>query len=53
MIDPTSPKGRVMAAALRLAEAKPWCSVTLLDIGESAAAMVNRALSQRKKGAAS
>jgi AcrR family transcriptional regulator len=36
MIDPTSPKGRVMAAALRLAEAKPWCSVTLLDIGESA-----------------
>jgi ubiquinone biosynthesis protein COQ9 len=36
MIDPASPKGRVIAAALRLAEAKPWSSITLLDIAESA-----------------
>ena len=32
----STPKGRIVAAALRLAEAKPWREVTLLDIARGA-----------------
>jgi AcrR family transcriptional regulator len=36
MIDQSTPKGRLVAAALRLAAAGPWEKVTLADIAESA-----------------
>ena len=35
MIDPTTTKGRVVTAALRLAAERPWAEVTLLDIAEA------------------
>ncbi len=35
MIDPTTPKGRIVTAALRLAAERPWAEVTLLDIAEA------------------
>ena len=35
MIDQTTPKGRVLAAALECAAAKSWADVTLLDIAEA------------------
>ena len=36
MIDPTTPKGRVITAALRLAGERPWADVSMLDIAEAA-----------------
>jgi ubiquinone biosynthesis protein COQ9 len=36
MIDPTTPKGRVVTAALRLAAERPWTQVSMLDIAEAA-----------------
>ena len=36
MIDTTSPKGRIVNAALRLAAERPWSEVSMLDIAESA-----------------
>jgi ubiquinone biosynthesis protein COQ9 len=36
MIDLTTPKGKLIEAALRLAATKPWRDVTLLDIAEAA-----------------
>ena len=36
MIDPTTPKGRIVTAALRLAAERPWADVTLFDIAEAA-----------------
>ncbi len=36
MIDPTTPKGRIVTAALRLAAERPWSDVTLFDIAEAA-----------------
>src|SRR5262245_10855626 len=36
MLDPTTPKGRILAAALACAATKSWADVTLLDIGEAA-----------------
>jgi AcrR family transcriptional regulator len=36
MLDPSTPKGRIIAAALECAAAKPWADVTLLDIAEAA-----------------
>jgi ubiquinone biosynthesis protein COQ9 len=36
MIDPTTPKGRVITAALRLAAGQPWDQVSMLDIAEGA-----------------
>ena len=36
MIDTTTPKGRVIAAALRLAGERPWADVSMLDIAEAA-----------------
>ena len=36
MIDVSTPRGRVVAAALRLAAERPWREVTLRDIGEAA-----------------
>jgi ubiquinone biosynthesis protein COQ9 len=36
MLDPATPKGRILAAALDCAAAKPWGDVTLLDIAEAA-----------------
>lgn len=36
MIDPSTPKGRIVAAALRLAAEKPWRDVTLADIAAGA-----------------
>ena len=36
MFDQTTPKGRVLAAALTCAAAKSWADVTLLDIAEAA-----------------
>lgn len=38
MIDQTDMKGRVVAAALRLAAERPWAEVTLRDIAEAAGA---------------
>jgi ubiquinone biosynthesis protein COQ9 len=35
MIDPTTTKGRIVTAALRLAAERPWAEVTLLDIAEA------------------
>ena len=35
MIEPTTTKGRVVTAALRLAAERPWAEVTLLDIAEA------------------
>jgi ubiquinone biosynthesis protein COQ9 len=35
MIDPTTPKGRIILAALRLAAERPWAEVTVLDIAEA------------------
>ena len=35
MIDPTTTKGRIVTAALRLAAERPWADVTLLDIAEA------------------
>jgi ubiquinone biosynthesis protein COQ9 len=35
MIDPTTSKGRVVTAALRLAAERPWSEVTMLDIAEA------------------
>lgn len=37
MIDPTTSKGRIITAALRLAAARPWAAVSLLDIADAAA----------------
>ncbi|MFN3869511.1 MAG: TetR/AcrR family transcriptional regulator, partial [Hyphomicrobiaceae bacterium] len=34
MIDETTPKGRIAAAALALAAERPWRDVTLRDIGD-------------------
>lgn len=36
MIDPTTPKGRIVTAALRLAAERPWADVTLFDVAEAA-----------------
>jgi ubiquinone biosynthesis protein COQ9 len=36
MLDQSSPKGSILAAALKCAAAKSWSDVTLLDIGEAA-----------------
>ena len=36
MLDPSTPKGRIISAALECAAAKPWGDVTLLDIAEAA-----------------
>lgn len=36
MLDQSAPKGRIIAAALRLAAERPWRDVTLLDIAEAA-----------------
>jgi AcrR family transcriptional regulator len=36
MLDPTTPKGRILAAALACAATKSWADVTLLDIAEAA-----------------
>ena len=36
MLDLTTIKGRIVAAALRLAEECPWDEITLVDIGEAA-----------------
>jgi AcrR family transcriptional regulator len=36
MLDPTTPKGRLVVAALKLAAERPWSDVTLLDIAEAA-----------------
>jgi AcrR family transcriptional regulator len=36
MLDQTTPKGRILAAALAQAAAKSWADVTLLDIAEAA-----------------
>jgi len=36
MIDETSDKGRIIAAAMRLAGERPWSGVSLLDIAEAA-----------------
>lgn len=36
MLDQATLKGRIVAAALRLAAERPWSAVTLLDIAESA-----------------
>jgi ubiquinone biosynthesis protein COQ9 len=36
LIDLTTPKGRVIAAAFRLAETRPWGDITLLDIADAA-----------------
>ena len=36
MLDQSSPKGRILAAALACAAAKSWSDVTLLDIAEAA-----------------
>jgi ubiquinone biosynthesis protein COQ9 len=36
MLDPTSDKGRILAAALECAAKKSWADVTLLDIAEAA-----------------
>ena len=37
MLDLATPKGRILAAALECAAAKPWSDVTLLDIADAAA----------------
>ena len=37
MFDPTTPKGRILAAALACAAKENWADVTLLDIAEEAA----------------
>ena len=36
MIDPTTPRGRIIEAALRLAVERAWSDVSLLDIADSA-----------------
>lgn len=36
MLDPSTPKGRIISAALACAAAKPWGDVTLLEIAEGA-----------------
>jgi ubiquinone biosynthesis protein COQ9 len=36
MIDPSTPKGRVLAAALECAAARSWAEVSLLDVAEHA-----------------
>lgn len=36
MIDETTEKGRIVAAALRLASGRPWKEISLLDIAEAA-----------------
>ena len=36
MLDPSTPKGRIISAALECAAARPWGDVTLLDIAEAA-----------------
>jgi ubiquinone biosynthesis protein COQ9 len=36
LLDMSTPKGRLIAAALRLADTRPWSDVTLLDIAEAA-----------------
>src|SRR5262245_59942352 len=36
MLDPSTPKGRIISAAFECAAAKPWADVTLLDIAEAA-----------------
>jgi AcrR family transcriptional regulator len=38
MLDQTTPKGRIIAAALRLAGERPWKDVTIRDIAEAAGA---------------
>lgn len=36
MIDLSTPKGRLIAAAMRLADTRPWADITLIDIAEAA-----------------
>ena len=36
MLDQTTPKGRILAAALECAASKSWAEVTLSDIAEAA-----------------
>lgn len=36
MIDETTPKGRLIAAAMRLAAQRPWKDITLIDVAEAA-----------------
>jgi ubiquinone biosynthesis protein COQ9 len=36
MIDLSTPKGRLIAAAMRLADTRPWAGITLIDIAEAA-----------------
>ncbi|MGH6816247.1 MAG: TetR/AcrR family transcriptional regulator [Hyphomicrobiaceae bacterium] len=38
MLDMSTPKGRLIAAALRLGALRPWSEITLLDIAEAAEA---------------
>jgi ubiquinone biosynthesis protein COQ9 len=37
MIDTTTPRGKLVAAALKLAETRPWNEIALLDIADAAA----------------
>jgi ubiquinone biosynthesis protein COQ9 len=37
MIDTTTPRGKLVAAALKLAETRPWNDISLLDIADAAA----------------
>lgn len=37
MIDPTTPKGSIISAALRLAARRPWQEVSMIEIAEEAA----------------
>lgn len=36
MIDETAPKGRLIAAAMRLAAERPWKAITLIDVADAA-----------------
>lgn len=36
MIDPTTPKGLIITAALRIAAERPWAEVSMLDIADAA-----------------
>lgn len=36
MLDTTTPKGKLIAAALKLAETRPWTEITMLEIADAA-----------------
>ena len=42
MLDLSTPKGRIVAAALRLAGERPWRRVTLTDIAKAADVNLNQ-----------